>query len=310
MRLNLYRPKRLSKYTIYYLIFVVGGTFLPHVSKANPLFQLKLGGGNWFASIDGELGSSTTPITTSELGVNDDPQEFYYLEIEHDFPVLPYVRLEKLNYGHIATQTVPREFTLDTVTFPETSTIRTDINLDYTEISFYYPVLSSWLSIDLGLSGRQYDGFINLSIFQPVTTDGDTPDTAGDSTDPADGDTTGDDTTDVGTGDDASTDGEPTDTATSEQIDLSGTIPLGLLNANLDLPFSNWYLAFSVNHVGFNGNTFTDWETKLGYKSKGTLVKYQIELGYRQLKISADDLDNFTSEITIDGLYANVGLVF
>ena len=270
---------------------------------ANPLLQLRFGGGKWFASIDGDFGSSDTPITASEFGFDDEDANFFYASIEHGFSLLPFIALSKLDYTQSTSLAAPRDLTLDTVTFSADTAILAEIDLSYSQVSFYYPILDNWLRLDFGLTARNYDGLVRISI--PEDTDAGAPadDTMEDIPDGAD-------TMDEEMPDTMDGEGETDVSATQEQLDLSGTIPLARLNTQLNFPGSNWHLNFWTDYSRFSGNTFSEWDGSLGYLSNGQSIKYNIEIGYRKNTITTNDIDNFTADITIDGFYANLGIVF
>lgn len=296
-------------------------------STSGHAFEVKMGGGGWIANIDGEIGDPESSISASDLGLDEETHDYYFAQIEHELPVLPYLRIAKLNYAQEAQALIPVDFTFGDTTFTAGSIVDSRIDLSYTEASLYYPIFNDWLRVDLGLTVRDYDGFGMISGTPPAgdgavddTPDGTADDTGADGDNPDNGDGTGDtgDTGDTGntddTGDTANdTDtAAPTDTSTvvTENIKLEGLIPLLHLGTQLKLPFSNWFFQLNANHVGYSSDRFTDWDASIGYQSEGTIMNVRLDIGFRQQKIKLEDRDNFDGDLNIDGFYISTGLVF
>lgn len=282
-------------------------------AKPDQLVELSLGGGGWIAAIEGEFGASEPPITAKELGIEEEMHEYYWTAIEHNVPILPYIKIAMLNYGHNANTIALREFDLGDTTYPIETVINTNIDLSYLEATLYYPVIDSWMRLDLGLTAREYDSRIIISAILPETPeDGETPVTGETETgETTEAETEAPDTEiDAGTDTDSATDGEEEPTLSIEEFELSGVVPLVFMQAIVDLPISNWYLTATTNFAGFYGNQFIDWEAKVGYRSASTLIRFGIELGYRQTIAELEELDDLSANYNISGPFAGVSIIF
>lgn len=93
----------------------------------------------------------------------------------------------------------------------------------------------------------------------------------------------------------------------TEQLELDGIIPMLYAKAQIDLPFTGWYVGGSVNYISITDNSITDAEAKIGYLTSGLGLDLGFDLGYRSFSIVAKpDEDDFEADLTIDGPYASL----
>ncbi len=91
-----------------------------------------------------------------------------------------------------------------------------------------------------------------------------------------------------------------TQSGTTAEQDLDEWVPTAYGAASFELPFSGFYAAAEINAIGFNSSNITDYTLKLGYEST---LRVGAELGYRSINFSLEDIDEFESDLDIDGLY-------
>jgi len=104
------------------------------------------------------MGVDEIPITADELKLKSKNVGFANLAIEHTIPVLPNFRLQYTHLKSDGYAVVEREFTLDGVTFPANAPTTTNIDLSQVDLTLYYEILDSFVSLDLGLSAKKIDG--------------------------------------------------------------------------------------------------------------------------------------------------------
>jgi outer membrane protein len=117
--------------------------------------------GQWNTEFSGELGSSDTNIR--QLGFRDSDNGFFYVGLEHFIPLVPNVRLQRTNLSDARNSTLTSNFTLDGQTFTADTDVRTEIDLSHTDAVLYYQLLDNWISLDLGLALRKFDGFASVT---------------------------------------------------------------------------------------------------------------------------------------------------
>jgi outer membrane protein len=126
--------------------------------QADTVFGIYAGAGTWQADYSGDIGNP--PASVNELGLKDDNNQFYYIAIEHPVPFLPNIKLQQNDIGSRQSGTLTNGFSLDNINFPTGTQVATDIDLSYTDASLYYELLDNWLNLDLGITLRKYDGYL------------------------------------------------------------------------------------------------------------------------------------------------------
>lgn len=132
------------------------------------------GMGVWNVEMDGDVGV-TEQISSEDLGISDDSNTWYYLAVEHPVPVLPNVRITNSPLELEGDATLTRDFTFEEETFSASDQVSSDIDLSHIDYTLYYEILDTITSIDLGLTGRAFDGEASIgstSIFERVAVDG------------------------------------------------------------------------------------------------------------------------------------------
>ncbi|SMF64312.1 outer membrane protein [Alteromonadaceae bacterium Bs31] len=143
---------------------------LSATASADTIFGVYGGIGVWQADIDGSMGIDDVPITTNELGIDEQQSQVFYVAIEHPIPVVPNIRLQYTPLEYDGFAVVEREFTWDDITFPANAPTTTQLDLSHTDITLYYEILDNWVSFDLGLTAKMVDGSASVDS-RPEGTD-------------------------------------------------------------------------------------------------------------------------------------------
>jgi len=133
-------------------------------AMSDTILGIYAGAGVWDTSLDGSVGASSDPITSSELGIDSSKNTFAYLAFEHLVPVIPNARVSLTNISLDGDSTVSREFTFDDQTFDANGRAVTNIDLDMTDVTLYYEILDNWVSIDVGVNVRMLDGMADVEV--------------------------------------------------------------------------------------------------------------------------------------------------
>jgi outer membrane protein len=128
------------------------------LAQADTVLGVYAGFGSWDSTYDGKAGEPS--ITLKDLGVKDHKNQYYYIALEHPIPLLPNIRLEHTDINSKQTAQVEKTFTIDGTTFTANDTISSEFDLTHTDATFYYELLDNWINLDLGLTARQFDGFV------------------------------------------------------------------------------------------------------------------------------------------------------
>jgi outer membrane protein len=97
-----------------------------------------------------------------------------------------------------------------------------------------------------------------------------------------------------------------TGSATTSLTDIDETLPLVYLNADAELPLTGLSVGASVSGVSYSGNSLYDARARV---RQGLGVAF-LELGWRTLAATIDDLDDTDVDIDQSGAYLSVGLDF
>jgi len=146
---------RISKISL-----ALGFTFsvLTSASYADTIFGVYAGGGKWTSDYSGKAGDPS--VTTKDLGFTDSSNSFYYIAIEHPVPIIPNIKIQHQEIQSSQSATLTQTFGLGDSTFTASTRVDSDFDLSSNEATLYYEVLDNWLNLDLGITVRQYDGYL------------------------------------------------------------------------------------------------------------------------------------------------------
>lgn len=125
-------------------------------TQADTVFGIYAGAGSWQSSYSGDLGDPAANV--EDLGFDKQNNTFYYLALEHPVPFLPNIKLQHNDISSRQTGTLSSDFSLDEIYYPAGSNITTHFDLSYTDAALYYEILDNWLTLDLGVTLRNYSG--------------------------------------------------------------------------------------------------------------------------------------------------------
>ncbi len=92
-------------------------------------------------------------------------------------------------------------------------------------------------------------------------------------------------------------------------VKLDQFIPMAYLGVGVELPLKGFYIDASINAIHYEDSRFTDTKLLVGYQAPvSKAVDIIAELGYRDLSVDIDDIDDFDGDIQIDGAYFSIGL--
>lgn len=246
------------------------GVSLASISSHADVLGLYVGGGIWQGSLGGDIGVDQNPATIDELGMEDKQSTFLFAEFEHPVPVLPNLRIAMNNISLTGDSTISRDIEIGgDITFPAEAETQTELDLSHIDYTLYWEILDNYVSWDIGLTARAFDGSAQIEYTCP---------------------------------DSSACTGE-TD---SEQEDLGFIIPMLYSKVQIDLPFSGWHVGANVNYIGLDENSISDVDAKIGYMTSGLGVDVGFDLGYRQLNLSVEDDEDLTASVTLSGPYASL----
>ena len=127
-------------------------------AKADTLLGLYVGGDYWAAQTDGALGTSSD---MQSFNFEDKEYGSYYAALEHPIPLVPNVKLKYTQLELAADANLNTSFGFGDKVFKVNSTVTGDSDLSHVDYVLYYEIFDNDLvSIDLGLSAKQFDGYV------------------------------------------------------------------------------------------------------------------------------------------------------
>lgn len=281
---------------------------------AEELLGVRLGAIIWNSNIQGRLQSediatdtgttSATRLSPFQLGITDEQQKSYFFELSHNLPVIPRFIYRQTNIETSTDSALNQDISFVNSTIASGTAVTSLIDLSFKDYSLYYSLLDSWITLDIGVTQRQFDGQVSILNQATGSTDGGTD---GGDTDGGDtGGTGGGDT--GGGGDTTGGDGGTTTTATLP-IAIIDENPLMLFsNVQFQLPRIPMQLAFKSHYLNSGNDHISDQEATLSYYLDTGLLYYRIDLGYKKVKVMSPDLGVLESRLKIQGPFFGVTL--
>ncbi|MDQ2075524.1 TIGR04219 family outer membrane beta-barrel protein [Marinimicrobium sp. ABcell2] len=122
------------------------------------LLALHAGAGYWQGEYSGQVGNPS--ISAEQLGLEESDNMYVYLAFEHFLPVLPNARVQHTRISSSQTSRIDQTFTLDNQTYFANEEVATDLDLTHTDLTLYYQIMDNWVTLNLGLTLRLFDGYI------------------------------------------------------------------------------------------------------------------------------------------------------
>jgi len=143
------------------LLYIPLLSLLPALSSADTL-GVRAGVNGWQYDLDGtaryQSKSSSNDIDVNDdLGYDDDTVANAYIIFEHPVPLLPNVKISRMDIDTDANGVMSDIFTWGGITFPVNAAVSSELKMDQTEIALYYRILDNVVSLDLGLSAKYID---------------------------------------------------------------------------------------------------------------------------------------------------------
>lgn len=118
---------------------------------------VRAGAGSWKSDFSGELGKFDTKV--DNLGLDDQNNTYFYLQYEHDVPMVPHIRLEHVKIESSGSSTLTASYSIRNQTFTADTTVTTDIDVSFNDLVLYYKKTP----IDFGVVLRQFDADTSVS---------------------------------------------------------------------------------------------------------------------------------------------------
>jgi len=104
---------------------------------------------------------------------------------------------------------------------------------------------------------------------------------------------------------------DSTKTDLKSDISAAGFAPMLYVAVNVGLPFTGFNVFAEGNFLSVGDNSFHDYQAGVSYELVDNLaIDINLTLGYRTVNMELDDLDNLSSNIDFDGVFAGAVVHF
>lgn len=141
-------------------VMLASGLLLAAPLASADFLGVYAGAGQWQSDYSGQLGDPDFDVDVSDLGMNESDNNYFYVAFEHPIPLLPNARIQHTSISSQQTGRVEETFRIDGETFTAGDEIDSDVDLTHTDFTLYYELLDNWVSLDLGVTLRQFDGYV------------------------------------------------------------------------------------------------------------------------------------------------------
>lgn len=136
---------------------------IPMTAQAD-VIGVTAGASSWQQEWDGQVQSGSDSIDLqNDFGYDDDSGNVLFVALEHPLPVLPNIRLQNTGVEISATNDISRDINFEGTTYTASETVNSETDLSHTDVTFYYELLDNWVSLDLGMTARIFDGSVTVN---------------------------------------------------------------------------------------------------------------------------------------------------
>lgn len=136
---------------------------IPALASAD-FIGFRVGASAWNQNYEGTVQSGPDTVDIqNQLGLDDETNNSFYISFEHPIPLIPNVKLARTEMDIKEDNIITEDFFFDGIPFKAGNLVTTDSDLTHTDLTLYYELLDNWVSLDLGITLRQFDEGISLS---------------------------------------------------------------------------------------------------------------------------------------------------
>lgn len=134
-----------------------------HLVHADTILGIYAGAGVWQSDISGDVQDGITAIDTEDdIGLQDNDNNYFYAALEHPIPLLPNIKLQHTKLSVDGDNELNRIIDFNGSQFSINENVSAEADLTHTDATFYYELLDNWASLDLGITVRLFDGFVEI----------------------------------------------------------------------------------------------------------------------------------------------------
>lgn len=98
---------------------------------------------------------------------------------------------------------------------------------------------------------------------------------------------------------------------TAGSVEFSGVIPMAYSKVQLGLPFTGLSAYFEGSYLSFDDHEVSDYQAAVQYSFiESIAIDMTLQLGYRNVTVDIEDLDDVYADMEFDGVFAGLELHF
>ncbi|WP_163934983.1 TIGR04219 family outer membrane beta-barrel protein [Paraferrimonas sp. SM1919] len=123
-----------------------------------------VGANAWNQSMTGKVQYGVSKIDTQEqLNIASETKPNFYADFEHPLPLIPNVRIQQSQIQLKGNNTLTQDIEFGGVVFPVSGNVESNIDFSHTDATIYYEILDNWVSVDVGLTARLFQGEASIT---------------------------------------------------------------------------------------------------------------------------------------------------
>ena len=119
------------------------------------------GAGYWDANFSGDV--ITGVSVENDLNLDRSGSSYIYFAFEHPVPFVPNIKLAHTSLKDSGVGTLSQSFVFNGDTYSVNETVASEIDLTHTDVTLYYEVVDLGMDIDLGVTGRYFQGEVAVN---------------------------------------------------------------------------------------------------------------------------------------------------
>ncbi|NVJ60457.1 MAG: TIGR04219 family outer membrane beta-barrel protein [Gammaproteobacteria bacterium] len=126
------------------------------------MLGIYVGTGNWKPEASGNISNASNDemvFGSSGVDIRDKNQTGFYLAFEHPIPIIPNAMITEQDLKSSGSGPFTGNFGGETFV----GNVDTEFDMSHRDYTLYYEILDNWVNLDLGLTARQFDGYVFVS---------------------------------------------------------------------------------------------------------------------------------------------------
>ena len=127
-------------------------------ASADTILGVYAGAGAWMAGTSGYIGSDID--LEDDLKLDDATAIQFYVALEHPVPLVPNARIKRTGLKIDGDGSITGNNNVGDINL--SGDVKSTLDLSHTDFTLYYEILDNWISLDVGVTARLFDGSVTF----------------------------------------------------------------------------------------------------------------------------------------------------